>query len=73
MKKIPIVFAEEPESKRLKNYRGWDIQFNFRTHKLDSPTLCLYGFENVVAIERAIDAALIRRTLSLWFRERSGE
>jgi hypothetical protein len=51
---IPLVDWEIP----FKYYRGWDVQFSIKREKFDSPTLCLFNFNCVADLEKAIDRAI---------------
>lgn len=57
-----IMVALDPStSRRIKYYRGWNVEFNSNTGKLDSPLLCLFNYNSVVELERAMDVAIARR------------
>ena len=42
----------------LRYYKGWRIEFSVKTERFDSPILCLFGFNSVADLEKAMDYAL---------------
>jgi len=45
----------------LRYYKGWNIEFSTKTEKFNCPILCLFGFNSVADLEKAIDFALVMR------------
>jgi len=54
------VFVEIPDRIPLRIYKGWEIIFNTRTEKFESPLLCLFGCSTPQSLEEAIDYAIAR-------------
>lgn len=42
----------------LRYYRGWTIEFSVKTEKFNSALLCLFNFNSVADLEKAMDRAI---------------
>lgn len=42
----------------LRYYRGWTIQFSVSREKFDCPILCLFNFNSIADLEKAMDRAI---------------
>jgi hypothetical protein len=46
----------------LRYYKGWTIDFNVARETFACPLLCLYSFDSVKDLEKAIDRTIIAET-----------
>jgi hypothetical protein len=42
----------------LRYYKGWAILFSVKREKFDCPILCLFNFNSVADLEKAVDRAI---------------
>lgn len=52
----------------LRYYRGWTIQFSISREKFDCPMFCLFNFNSVADLEKAIDRSIEMREKLNWNR-----